>query len=65
MHVFICLGFINYAVSTDNYTASNVRMVENNALEGVRLESVVAYFVLLSQHVPGETEENYEISWLG
>jgi hypothetical protein len=34
----------------------------NNELERIWKEAVVAYFNVLSRHLPGEAEENYEKS---
>jgi hypothetical protein len=37
----------------------------NNDSERIWEEAVVAYFKLLSQHLPGRTEKNYEKSQSG
>jgi hypothetical protein len=32
----------------------------NNELKSIRKEVVMAYFMILSQHLPGGTDENHE-----
>jgi hypothetical protein len=47
----------NYDIDSSNYVTSNVRTIENSELEGTWKEAVVNYFVGLSSHLPGGTEE--------
>jgi hypothetical protein len=58
MYVFIYLLLFNNAFSSSNYTKSNDKMF--NEFERIRNEPVMAYFKVLSWHLPEGTEEIHE-----
>jgi hypothetical protein len=52
-------SLFNDAFSSSDYTASNETMIVNKELERIWNEAIVAYFKVLSRHLPGGTEENH------
>lgn len=52
-------GLLNDAVSSSNYTASNETII-NELLKSMQKVAVTAYFKVLSKHLSGGAEENYE-----
>jgi hypothetical protein len=47
------------------YLVSNVRMIVNSGLERMWKETILAYFKVLSQHLPDWVEVNHEEPQLG
>jgi Mor family transcriptional regulator len=57
--LFICSLFID-AVNKSGHTMSKDQMAANEEMEREWKQAVVAYFKVLSSHLPRGTEENYK-----
>jgi hypothetical protein len=51
--IYFIYDFINDALSTSDFIASNNRVIIDNKLEMIRNEAAVASFQTLSRNVPG------------